>query len=86
MVEDAVEWERKFRSRGDLFRKIWAGPVPDFHRAATEGNVVALCFDVHDVEAYFAMQQRPEIAQAMAEDGVRPDTVRIFVLDKVATF
>jgi hypothetical protein len=32
------------------------------------------------------MQQRPEIAQAMAEDGVRPDTMRIFVLDKVATF
>ena len=85
-VEDSTDWEQKFRSHRDLFRSIWAGPVPDFHLATTEENEVALCFDVDDVEAWWAMQQRPEIAEAMKKDGVRRDTVKIFVLDRTASF
>jgi hypothetical protein len=86
MVEDASVWEEKYRSHADLFREIWPGPVPDVHFATTEGNEVALCMDVDDLDGYFAMLERPEIAEAMAEDGVRRDTVKVFVLDKTASF
>jgi hypothetical protein len=86
VVEDSTDWERKFRSHGDLFRRIWPGPVPDIHLATHEQNEVALCFDVDDVDGWWAMQERPEIAEAMEKDGVRRDSVKIFVLDRTASF
>lgn len=86
MVEDATVWEERYRSHGEVFKKIWPGPVPDVHFTTTEANEVAMCADVDDVEGYFAMLEGPEIAEAMAHDGVRRDTVKVYVLDKIASF
>ena len=65
---------------------IWPGPVPEFQLSTTEENEVALCFDVDDVDGWWAMQERPEIAEAMEQDGVLRDSVKIFVLDRIASF
>lgn len=85
-IEDPSVWEERFRSHGDLFRGLWEGDFPDVHFATTEGNEVVMYMEVDDLDAYWAMQETPEIAEAMEEDGVNRDTVRIHVLDKTASF
>jgi len=85
-VDDATEWEQRYRSHGDLFRRVWPGPVPVIHFTTTGDNEVVMCTDVDDVDGYFEMVGSPEIVEAMGQDGVHRDTVKIFVLDKTASF
>ncbi len=85
-VEDSVAWEKAYRSHGDLFRQLWNGPVPTAHFAATEENEVVMHMEVDDLDEYFRMLERPEIADAMANDGVKRDTVKVYVLNKSASF
>ncbi len=71
------------RSHGDLFQELWGDrPVPDFHITTTDASDVVLYFEVEDLDHYFALQETPEIAEAMERDGVKPDTVNIYVLDQ----
>ena len=86
-VEDAARWDEAFRSNGDLFRELWGGrPVPDFHLTTTDDNDAVLYFEVEDLDHYFALQETPEIAEAMERDGVKPDSVNIYVLDQTVRF
>lgn len=85
-VRDPTGWEERFRSHGELFRSLWDGSFPDVHFATTEENEVVMYMEVDDLDAYFAMQETPEIAEAMKQDGVNRDTVKIYVLDKTASF
>ena len=85
-VADTADWEQKYRSHGDLFEKVWPGPLPEVHFTTTDANEVALCMEIEDVDAWFAMLARPEITEAMADDGVHPESVKVFVLDKTASF
>lgn len=86
-VDDSAGWEETFRSHGDLFRQLWGNrPVPDFHITTTDANDAVLYFEVDDLEHYLAIQERPEIAEAMEKDGVKRDTVNIYVLDKTVSF
>ncbi len=83
-VENLEEWEAGFRTHGDLFKGQGIGsPI---QLGTTGDNEVAVCFDAADVEAYLQELQGPDTAEAMAKDGVRTDTVKVFVLDKEYAF
>jgi hypothetical protein len=79
-IKDPVEWEKGFRTHGDLFRKQTVNkPV---HFAIVEGNQVAVCFEPDDLETYRQILVSPEVAEAMKADGVRRETVKVYVLDR----
>jgi len=82
-VEDGVEWEEGFRTHLDLFREM---TVTATHFAVTDENEVALYEEVTDLDKYFSIMESPATAEAMAHDGVKRDTVRVFVLDKEVAF
>ncbi len=79
-VEDPVKWEEGVRTHGELFRSFTVhGPV-DF--ATIEGNEMAVCFQADDLDAFLEGMDSPETAEAMVIDGVKRETVKIYVLDK----
>jgi hypothetical protein len=79
-VEDTTKWEAGFRTHADLFRDQSISKPIQF--TTHEDNQVGICFEPENVEKYLASLQGPETAEAMAIDGVKRDTVKIFVLDK----
>lgn len=79
-VEDAKKWEEGFRTHGDLFRKQTISKPVDF--SMNDNNEVAVCFEPEDLDKYLESMNSPETAEAMAFDGVKRDTVKIYVLDK----
>ncbi len=79
-VEDLVKWEEGFRTHGDLFRsETVSGSIGI---ATNEGNEIAVCFDASDLDTFLQGMDSPETAEAMAIDGVKRETVKVFVLDK----
>ena len=79
-VEDLVRWEAGFRTHGDLFRsQTVSGPIGI---ATNEGNEVAVCFDASDLDRFLQGMDSPETAEAMDVDGIKRETVKVFVLDK----
>jgi hypothetical protein len=78
-VEDAQKWEAGFKTHGDVLRTYdLKGPA----EYSVVGKDIALCFDVKDVEKLKSAMQSPETAAAMQFDGVKRDTVKMFVLEK----
>ena len=82
-VEDAVKWEEGFRTHGELFRNQ---TVSKLNFGTIEGNEVALYAEVQDLDKYMKVLDSPAAADAMSFDGVKRDTVRLFVLDKEVDF
>ncbi len=80
-IEDAVKWEKGFRTRGDLFRNSYTVTAP-VSFAINEGKEVAVCFEPADLKKAVEALNSPATADAMAADGVKRDTVKMFVLDK----
>ncbi len=79
-VEDLVRWEEGFRTHGDLFRsQTISGSIGI---ATNEDNEVAVCFDASDLDTFLQGMDSPETAEAMGIDGVKRETVKVFVLDK----
>jgi hypothetical protein len=78
-VEDAAKWEAGFRTHGKLLRSMTSTVT---HFGATGDNEVALYAEPADVDKFFEILESPATAEAMAFDGVKRETVRIFVLDK----
>lgn len=78
-VEEVGKWEKGFRTHGDLFRSQSVSRV-DF--SIGEDNTVAACFEVSDLDHFLKTLESPETAEAMAFDGVKRETVKLFVLDK----
>lgn len=79
-VEDSVKWEKGFRSHRDLFRKMTISTPIEL--TTHENNQVALCAEPDDLNKYLEILNSPATAEAMAFDGVKRDTVKVFVLDK----
>ncbi len=79
-VEDPVKWEEGFRTHGDLFRSQTVHRPVNF--ATIEGNEVAVCVEPDDLDAFLEGMDSTETAEAMAIDGVKRETVKIYVLDK----
>ena len=80
-VEDPERWEAGFRTRSEMF-KSWSGIGPVNYTVTEEGRVVHYGEYADDIEKVFAAMQTPEGARAMAEDGVKPETMQVYVLDK----
>ena len=52
----------------------------------TGENEVALYSEPDDLDKYMEVLESPATADAMAFDGVKRDTVKVFVLDKEFTY
>lgn len=81
-VENSTKWEAGFRTHVELFRSYSITKPIHF---ATHDNKAAVCFEPNDIDTYMASMDLPSTAEAMAYDGVKRETVQIFVLDKVLT-
>ena len=80
-VNNLDAWEKGFRTHGDLFKQMG---VSTMEYATAEGNRIAVCGETNDLDAYLEIFNSPATAEAMAADGVKRETVRMFVLDKTA--
>jgi len=78
-VDDGAAWEAAYRTHGDLFRDAGIGTV---HFTVGADNHVVMCTDVDDVDAYMDFVRSETTQEAMQGDGVRRDSVRVFVLEK----
>jgi len=78
-VEDSAKWEEGFRTHGDLFRSQTVSRV-DF--ATTDENEVAICLEPEDFDKFMEIFESPATEEAMAADGVKRETVKVYVLDK----
>ena len=79
-VEDAVKWEKSFRTHGDLFRSQTVTKPINF--ATIEGNMVAVCAEPDNLDTFMKILNSAATADAMTADGVKRETVKVFVLDK----
>jgi len=79
-VEDTAKWEQGFRTHRDLFRSQSVSKPIDF--GASVGNHVAVCIEPDDLDTFMKVMDSPATAEAMASDGVKRETVKVFVLDK----
>lgn len=78
-VKDSISWVEAFRNHVGLFNDYTATAI---HFAATDDNEVAILWEIADMDKFLEVLDSPETAEAMAEDGVNRDTVKIFLLDK----
>ena len=78
-VEDPARWEEGFRTHGELLRSM-TSTVTYF--ATTGDNEVTLYAEPADLDKYFEVLESPATAEAMGYDGVKRETVKVFVLDK----
>lgn len=80
-VEDAKKWEAGFRTHGELFKNTYTVTRP-IGIAINEDNEVAVCFEPEDVGKLLAAIDTPATAEAMAYDGVKRETVKVYVMNK----
>lgn len=78
-VNDPVKWEAGFRTHGDTFQTYTIHTPISFTLA---GNEVAICMEPDDLDAFNRAMKSQETADAMDFDGVKRDTVKVYVLDK----
>lgn len=78
-VNNLDTWEKGFRTHGELFKQMG---VSTMEYATIAGNRVAVCGETADLGAYMKILNSPATAEAMAVDGVKRETVQVFVLDK----
>ena len=78
-VEDGAKWEAGFRTHGDLFRTYGLQAPIQFGVA---GHDVALLMEPKDMDVYMAAMHSQATVEGMSFDGVKRETVKIFVLDK----
>lgn len=79
-VENTEKWEKAFRTHADLFKKM--GVATRYDYAIGKGNTVAVCAEAKDAKAFLKSLESPENVAAMKNDGVKRDTVKVFVVDK----
>lgn len=78
-VQEPGEWEGRFRTHVDVLR-TYALQAPVQY--AISGNEVAVCFDSEDLDQFKRALESQATAEAMAFDGVKRETVKMFILDK----
>ena len=78
-VENLEQWEKGFRTHGDLFRQMG---VSKMEFGTGPGNRVAVAGETTNLDAYMKVFTSPATAEAMKFDGVKQETVKMFVLDK----
>jgi hypothetical protein len=78
-VEDATSWENAFRTHSDMFKAARLGTI---HYTIEDSNLVVMSVDVEDVGAYLDFMKSQQTQNAMKNDGVKRDTVKVHILDK----
>ena len=78
-VANPKKWESGFRTHGDLFKSQTVKKTIDI---GISGNKVAVCFRPDDLDTFMKILDSPATAEAMEFDGVKRETVQVFVLDK----
>ena len=79
-VENSANWERDFRSHVELFRDYTATAI---HFSTTADNEVAILWEVASLDKFLEQLDSPATAEAMAQDGVNHESVKVYVLDKM---
>ena len=79
-VEDSAKWEKGFRTHVDLFRKMTISNSIEL--TTNDKNEACLCAEPDDLNKYLEILNSPATADAMKFDGVKRETVKVFVLDK----
>jgi len=79
-VEDGERWETEFRTHGELFRSQTINNPIRF--SVSDENEVAILFEPEDQATYLEILDSPATHEAMEHDGVKRDTVQIYLLDK----
>lgn len=79
-VEDGAQWEEGFRTHADLFRKQTISNPITF--SILEGNQVACCFEPENLDTYLEILNSSETHEAMEFDGVKRETVQVYVMDR----
>ncbi len=79
-VEDTTKWEAGLRSRGDLLKSMTVTTPVRF--AISEGNEVAVYCEPDNLDTFMEGMGASAVAEAMAADGVKRETVKTYVLDK----
>jgi 3-deoxy-D-arabino-heptulosonate 7-phosphate (DAHP) synthase len=79
-IADPVKFEEGFRTHGELFRKQTVNNPITF--SILKGNQVACCFEPEDLDTYLEILESPETAEAITIDGVKRETVQVYVLDR----
>lgn len=84
-VKDLTKWEQNFKTHGELFsRQTIDGKYA--YTTLAEKNRVVLCAEVSDVDTFFQVLKSEEASDAIKFDGVKPESVQFFVLDKEFAF
>ncbi len=79
-VEDAAKFEQGFRTHGELFKSMTINkPI---HFTVTGKNEIVGLFEPDELDKYMEVMDSRATEEAMEFDGVKRDTVKIFVLDK----
>ncbi len=78
-VEDSKKWEEGFRTHGELLKSMSMSVT---YFTTTGDNEVVLYSEPEDLDKFMKVMDSPDTAEAMTLDGVKRDTVRVFVLDK----
>ena len=78
-VEDSARWAPAFRTHAELIR---SQTVTSLHFGTTTDNEVAIYAEVDDVDKYFEILESQATADAMANDGVKRETVKTYILDQ----
>lgn len=79
-VNDAAKWEAAFRTHVELFRQYSVKNHVDF---TTNGNEIIVCMEPEDLGVFKSAMASQATLDAMAADGVKVETVKSYVLDKV---
>ena len=78
-VENAKTWEARFRTHGDLFRAQTCRQI----EYSINGNEVSVLAAPEDFDAFMALFEAPETAEAMEFDDVKRETVKVYIVDNV---
>lgn len=81
-VEDGEHWAKAWKkgpgSRHEMFAKAGVAACRTF-RDPKNSNTVGVLLDVTDIEKFQALMESDEGKQAMAEDRLKVETLRILV-------
>ena len=79
-VENAANWEPQFRTHVELFRSQTS--VSPMRFTVTDEKRFAIYTEVTDLSTFQKVLDSQATVNAMTEDGVKRDTVQVYVLDK----
>jgi hypothetical protein len=82
-VEDTAKWEEGFRTHGGLLGTM---SQTSTYFSMHDNNEIVLYSRPSDLDKFMKVLESPETEEAMAVDGVKRGTVKVFVLDKVFVY